>query len=187
MARTVQRSRVGVMAIGAWGVVLGDIGTSPLYAFSEIFMGAHTIPVVEDRVLGGWSLIFWTLTLVVSVEYVVIGAALFYGDGVITPALSGLSAVEGIAVVAPGLGAFVVQIALVILVVLFLIGCFGTGRVGGVFGPAMLLWFSIIALLGVSSVLQTPEVLQSINPIHAVGFFQMEPLTSFLALGSVVL
>ena len=117
----------------------------------------------------------------------VIGAALFHGDGVITPALSLLSAVEGIAVVAPGLRSFVVPIALVILVALFLIQRFGTGRVGGVFGPVMLLWFSIIALLGVSSVVQTPEVLQSINPIHAVGFLQREPLTSFLALGSVVL
>ena len=139
MTRKVQRSRVGLLAIGALGVVLGDIGTSPLYAFSEIFMGAHTIPVVEGRVLGALSMIFWTLTLVVSVKYVVIvmragsdgeggvmalasmasmalrkhrtgiaimvfgviGAALFYGDGVITPALSVLSAVEGIEVVAP--------------------------------------------------------------------------------------
>ena len=225
MTRKVQRSRVGLLAIGALGVVLGDIGTSPLYAFSEIFMGAHTIPVVEGRVLGALSMIFWTLTLVVSVKYVVIvmragsdgeggvmalasmasialrkhrtgiaimvfgviGAALFYGDGVITPALSVLSAVEGIEVVAPALGDFVVPIALVILVALFLMQRYGTGRVGAVFGPLMLLWFFVIALLGIFSVVQTPEVLQSINPIHAVDFFQNEPLTSFLALGSVVL
>ena len=225
MTRKVQRSRVGLLAIGALGVVLGDIGTSPLYAFSEIFMGAHTIPVVEGRVLGALSMIFWTLTLVVSVKYVVIvmragsdgeggvmalasmasmalrkhrtgiaimvfgviGAALFYGDGVITPALSVLSAVEGIEVVAPALGDFVVPIALVILVALFLMQRYGTGRVGAVFGPLMLLWFFVIALWGIFSVVQTPEVLQSINPIHAVDFFQNEPLTSFLALGSVVL
>jgi len=225
MTRKVQRSRVGLLAIGALGVVLGDIGTSPLYAFSEIFMGAHTIPVVEGRVLGALSMIFWTLTLVVSVKYVVIvmragsdgeggvmalasmasmalrkhrtgiaimvfgviGAALFYGDGVITPALSVLSAVEGIEVVAPALGDFVVPIALVILVALFLMQRYGTGRVGAVFGPLMLLWFFVIALLGIFSVVQTPEVLRSINPIHAVDFFQNEPLTSFLALGSVVL
>jgi KUP system potassium uptake protein len=225
MVRNLQRSRVGLLALGALGVVLGDIGTSPLYAFSEIFMGAHTIPVVEGRVLGALSMIFWTLTLVVSVKYVVIvmragsdgeggvmalasmasmalrkhrtgiaimvfgviGAALFYGDGIITPALSVLSAVEGIEVVAPALGDFVVPIALVILVVLFLMQRYGTGRVGKVFGPVMLLWFFVIALLGIFSVVQTPEVLRSLNPVHAVGFFQDEPLTAFLALGSVVL
>lgn len=213
------------MALGALGVVFGDIGTSPLYAFGEIFLGAHDIPATTDRVLGALSLVFWTLTLIVSVKYVlivmradnegeggimslaslataavrrhraaavimvfgVIGAALFYGDGVITPAISVLSAVEGLGVAAPALDSFVVPIALVLLVGLFAIQRFGTHRVGAIFGPIMLAWFVIIGILGFVSVVQSPQVLASISPTYAVDFLVSDPWTAFLALGSVVL
>ena len=219
------KSGVGLLAVGALGVVFGDIGTSPLYAFSEIFSGAHTIPVVESRVLGALSMVFWTLTLIVSVKYVLIvmradnqgeggimvlsslasnavkrhrlgaglmllgliGAALFYGDGLITPAVSVLSAVEGIGVAAPSLNSLVIPIALVILFFFFAVQRFGTGKVGRVFGPIMVIWFLALAVLGLLSVIQTPAVLRSINPAHAVSFFQGEPMLAFLALGSIVL
>ena len=214
-----------LLALGALGVVFGDIGTSPLYAFSEIFDGAHDLGVTEDRVLGALSLVFWTLTLIVSVKYVlivmradnqgeggimalaslatsvvrrhraaalimvfgVIGAALFYGDGMITPAVSVLSAVEGLEIAAPGLSSLVVPIALVLLIGLFTVQRYGTGRVGAVFGPVMLVWFVIIGVLGLASVWQSPGVLISILPTYAVSFLVSDPLAGFLALGSVVL
>ena len=220
-----RRSGSGLLALGALGVVFGDIGTSPLYAFGEIFLGAHDIAVSVDRVMGALSLVFWTLTLIVSVKYVlivmradnegeggimalaslatsavrrhrsaalimvfgVLGAALFYGDGIITPAVSVLSAVEGLEVAAPGLSAFVIPIALVLLVGLFLIQRFGTHRVGAVFGPVMVVWFVSIGALGLVSVVQSPSVLASISPTYAVSFMMSDPLTAFLALGSVVL
>ena len=219
------RRGLGLLTVGAIGVVFGDIGTSPLYAFTQIFSGAHTIPVVEARVLGALSMVFWTLTLVVSVKYVVIvmradnqgeggimvlaslasnavkrhrasaglmllgltGAALFYGDGLITPAISVLSAVEGIGVAAPSLNRLVIPIALVILFLFFAVQRFGTGRVGRVFGPIMIVWFLSIAILGLTSIIKTPGVLRSINPYYAFTFFSGEPGLAFLALGAIVL
>lgn len=219
------RRGTGLLALGALGIVFGDIGTSPLYAFSEIFLGAHEIPVTEARVLGALSLVFWTLTLIVSVKYVaivmradnegeggimalaalavavvrrhrsasiimvfgVVGAALFYGDGMITPAISVLSAVEGLEVGAPMLASYVVPIALVLLVGLFTIQRFGTHRVGAVFGPTMLVWFVILAVLGLVSLLESPGVLRSISPTYAISFIVSDPGQAFLALGSVVL
>jgi KUP system potassium uptake protein len=220
-----RRTATGILALGALGVVFGDIGTSPLYAFGEIFLGAHDIPATTERVLGALSLVFWTLTVIVSVKYVlivmradnegeggimslaslatavvrrarsaavimvfgVLGAALFYGDGVITPAISVLSAVEGLEVAAPGLQSLVLPIAVVLLVGLFAIQRFGTHRVGAVFGPIMLVWFAVIGVLGAASVAQSPEVFASISPAYAVTFMQSDPGTAFLALGSVVL
>ena len=222
-ART--RAGTGLLAVGALGVVFGDIGTSPLYAFSEIFLGAHEIPVNETRVFGALSLVFWTLTLIVSVKYVlivmradnegeggimalaalavaavkrhrsasiimvfgVIGAALFYGDGMITPAVSVLSAVEGLEVAAPDLASYVVPIALVLLVGLFAIQRFGTHRVGSVFGPIMIVWFVLLAVFGLASLVQSPQVLASISPTYAFEFIVGDPMQAFLALGSVVL
>jgi len=219
------RGRTGLLALGALGIVFGDIGTSPLYAFSEIFSGAHDLAVTDDRVLGALSLVFWTLTLIVSVKYVlivmradndgeggimalaalavgsvrrhrsatvimvfgVIGAALFYGDGMITPAVSVLSAVEGLEVAAPALEAWVIPIALVLLVGLFVSQRFGTHRIGAVFGPIMLVWFVLLGALGLFSVVQTPEVLRSVSPTYAVAFLAADPGSAFLALGSVVL
>ena len=225
-ARPAPRAGLGRLTVGAIGIVFGDIGTSVLYAFEEVFEGAHDVGVTESRVLGAVSLIFWTLTLIVSVKYVLIvmradndgeggimaltaltrrlpdlkartvtllgfmgvmGAALFYGDGMITPAVSVLSAVEGMEIAAPSLASFVVPVAVVILVALFVVQRFGTARVGVVFGPVMLVWFAVIALLGLASVVRTPEVLVAISPTHAIGLFVSEPLIAFLSLGSVVL
>ena len=220
-----RKPRTRLLALGALGVVFGDIGTSPLYAFSEIFTGAHDIQPTEPRVLGALSLVFWTLTLIVTVKYVlivmradndgeggimalaslatsavrrhrsaatimvfgVLGAALFYGDGLITPAVSVLSAVEGLEVAAPSLSAYVIPISVALLVGLFAAQRFGTGRVGVAFGPVMLLWFIVIGILGVASVAQSPGVLVSVVPTYAVSFLASDPLTGFLALGSVVL
>lgn len=215
-----------VLGLGALGVVFGDIGTSPLYAFQSIFNGSRAVPTLEPRVMGAASLVFWTLTLVVSFKYVLIvmragnkgeggvialaalaaksgaktrrgrmflmglgilGAALFYGDGMITPAISVLSAVQGLEVVAPGLSSLVVPVSLVVLVALFLAQQFGTGRVGMAFGPIMVVWFLAIGLLGLFSLVQTPEVLAAIAPTYAVSFFIGEPGLAFLALGAVVL
>ncbi len=215
--------RKAILTVGALGVVFGDIGTSPLYAFQEIFSGVHDIPAIEHRVYGAASMVFWTLTLIVSIKYVLIvmradndgeggimalaslavskvkhrrklimslgilGAALFYGDGMITPAVSVLSAVEGLELVDPGLTEWVVPIALVILVGLFMVQRHGTGKIGVAFGPVMIVWFITIAILGFSSLIQNPEILAAINPKYAVGFFTGEPMLAFLALGSVVL
>jgi KUP system potassium uptake protein len=218
--------RVAPLALGALGVVFGDIGTSPLYAFQQIFTGAHTIQATHTTVYGSLSLVFWTLTLVVTVKYVLIvmhadndgeggimalaaltarhrfrnakvaftllalgvfGAALFYGDSIITPAVSVLSAIEGLEVAQPSLQPLVVPLAIVILVALFAVQRVGTARVGGAFGPIMLVWFATIAVLGVVSIAQTPAVLAAINPAYGVSLFLDEPKTAFLSLGSVIL
>ncbi|MDQ1247428.1 MAG: system potassium uptake protein [Actinomycetota bacterium] len=205
--------------------MFGDIGTSVLYTFEEIFSGPHRIEVQTDRAVGAVSMIFWTLTLIVSVKYVLVvmrasnqgeggimaltalisrlklgpralavlaglgvfGAALFYGDGMITPAVSVLSAVEGIEIAAPGLDHYVEVIAIVVLGLLFAAQKFGTHRVGAAFGPVMLLWLVAIGLLGLASIVQTPEVLKAISPTYAIGLAVSEPLVAFLSLGSVVL
>lgn len=222
-AEVPRSNRKALLALGALGVVFGDIGTSPLYAFQEIFDGVHDIPAVEHRVYGAASMVFWTLTLIVSIKYVLIvmradndgeggimalaslavskvkhrrklimglgilGAALFYGDGMITPAVSVLSAVEGLELVDPGLTPWVVPIAVVILVALFMVQRHGTGKMGAAFGPVMFIWFVTIAVLGLVSLVQTPEIVAAINPMYAVSFFSGEPMLAFLALGSVVL
>lgn len=221
-----KRTGLPLLTLGALGIVFGDIGTSPLYAFSEIFGNSHSIPVNESRVMGAASLVFWTLTMIVSVKYVlvvmradnkgeggimalaslaagpkfhiakarnwiltagILGAALFYGDGMITPAVSVLSAVEGLEIVNPSLGDWVVPIAVAILLVLFMVQRFGTHVIGKAFGPVMLVWFVAIGVLGLASVVGNPEVIQAINPIHAVDFFLGDTWIAFLALGSVVL
>jgi KUP system potassium uptake protein len=213
------------LAIGAIGIVFGDIGTSPLYAFRETFHGHHHLTLDTTNIMGVISLMFWSMMAVVTLKYVTIimradnkgeggslallalisgragkkkwtagivllgvfATALFYGDSMITPAVSVLSAVEGIAVAAPGLGGLVVPIAVVILVALFAIQSTGTARVGAFFGPIMLLYFAVIATLGTLSIVQSPGVLWALSPLHAVEFFARDPLPAFLALGSVVL
>ena len=213
------------MALGALGVVFGDIGTSPLYSVQVTF-GEQGIPVSTENVLGVMSLIFWSLVLVVSLKYVVFimradnkgeggimalmalaqrstrdnirlrrvivvlglfGASLFYGDGVITPAVSILSAVEGVKVAAPALDRFVVPITLVIVVGLFAVQKRGTATMGAMFGPIMLLWFAALAALGLWQIVQQPQVLYALNPWHAVVFFRDNGTHAFLALGGVVL
>ncbi len=197
------------VALAAMGVVFGDIGTSPLYMMKEVFNVHHGLAVTPANVLGVLSLVFWALTIVVSLKYVVyitradnrgeggimaltslalrttrsprlaslmsavglFGAALFYGDGVITPAISVLSAVEGLEVATPAFRPFVLPISLVVLTGLFVIQSKGTARVGAVFGPVMLFWFATLGVLGAMNVVRHPDVLQAFNPLHAVHFF----------------
>ena len=213
------------LAAGALGVVFGDIGTSPLYALQATFTGAVTPD--RDGVYGVISLVFWAVTLIVSVKYVtfimradndgeggimaliarvqtidlrearwakmalialgIFGASLFYGDGMITPAISVLSAVEGLNVVSPSLDSVVVEITLVIITILFAIQRFGTGAVGRLFGPVMGVWFTILAVAGTASVVQDPGIIKAISPTYGIGFLFEHGGVAFAALGSVVL
>ncbi len=213
------------LMLGATGVVFGDIGTSPLYAFRESFIGHHKLPLDSFHVIGVLSLLIWALVLVVTVKYVfvtmradnrgeggsfallaliqriakrspalpwiataaLIATALFYGDAIITPAISILSAVEGLTLLSPTFGDLVIPITLAIIVVLFAIQRFGTGIVGTLFGPVMLLWFVTIGVLGAIQVVGHPQVLGAINPAHAARFFLADPVRAFFTLGTVVL
>ncbi|KQM19483.1 potassium transporter Kup [Novosphingobium sp. Leaf2] len=213
------------LALGAVGVVFGDIGTSPIYAFRETFVGPHPLAIDELHILGVVSLIFWSMTLVVSVQYVsvlmradnkgqggslalvalisgtirktryspllvllgVFATSLFYGDSMITPAVSVLSAVEGLTVVESSLSPFVLPIALVLLVGLFIIQKRGTARIGALFSPIMVLYFATLAVLGIYHLIQMPQVLVALNPWYAIQFFLTDKILGFLALGSVVL
>ena len=217
--------KTATLALGAIGVVFGDIGTSPLYALKESFIGHHRLAVDVPHLYGVISLIFWTMTLIVTLKYVliilradnrgeggslallalivrngtehrwskgivllgIVATALFYGDAIITPAISVLSAVEGLTIVQAGLAPLVLPIAIAVLIGLFAIQSRGTARVGLIFGPVMLVYFAVLAVLGVASVLRHPEVLGALSPHHAYHFFAMDPVRAFLALGSVVL
>jgi KUP system potassium uptake protein len=217
--------RMTALAMGAIGVVYGDLGTSPLYTLKEAF-GERGLAPTPDNVLGVLSLVFWTLMLVVSIKYAgfimradnkgeggimaltalaqrsvrssgrarwwimvlgLFGASLFFGDGVITPAISVLSAVEGLEVAAPALTPYVVPITVVILLGLFAIQRRGSGKVGAVFGPVMCVWFVAIALLGAIQVAQHPFVLKALSPHYAVQFFAVAGWPAFFALSAVVL
>jgi KUP system potassium uptake protein len=215
------------LAIGAIGIVFGDIGTSPIYAFRETFAGHHTLIPDSLHIYGVLSLIFWSMMIIVTLKYVTIimradnkgeggslallalinrslggqkrwtsgivllgvfATALFYGDSMITPAISVLSAVEGLTTVNTGLGPFVVPIAIGILVGLFAIQSRGTARVGLLFGPVMIFYFAVLAVLGVMHIMDHPAVLTAmINPLNAFYFFAADPLRAFIAMGSVVL
>jgi KUP system potassium uptake protein len=215
------------LAVGAIGIVFGDIGTSPIYAFRETFAGHHTLHVDQMHINGVLSLIFWSMMIIVTLKYVTIimradnkgeggslallalinrqlggkkrwtagivllgvfATALFYGDSMITPAISVLSAVEGLTTVNAGLQPFVIPIAVGILIGLFAIQSHGTARVGALFGPVMLFYFTVIAVLGVMHIVDRPQViLATVNPVHVFTFFFDEPLRAFIALGSVVL
>nr|WP_218179333.1 potassium transporter Kup [Hydrogenophaga aromaticivorans] len=211
--------------MGAIGVVYGDIGTSVLYAIKEIFGSGH-VPFTHENVYGVLSIVFWTLTVIVSLKYVVLvlradnageggliamlalasqavkdkpelrkwllvigifGTSLFYGDGVITPAISVLSAVEGLEVVSPAFKQYVVPITLVVLFGLFFVQKRGTGGIGKFFGPITVLWFVSIAVLGVSHIVGHPEILAALSPHHALRFIWQQPGTTFIILGAVVL
>jgi KUP system potassium uptake protein len=209
------------LAVAALGIVYGDIGTSPLYTVKQCFDNAG---VNETRVFGVLSLIAWSLTLVVTVKYVLvmmradnrgeggilalmvlamraasarrsrwimwaglIGAALFYGDGVITPSISVLSAVEGLTVATPALEAYVVPLTLLLLVTLFIVQRRGTGLVGGYFGPIMILWFGVIGILGGLEIARHPSILLAVDPRYAVDLLLNHPWHGFVLLGSVVL
>ena len=214
------------LVVGALGVVYGDIGTSPLYAFREAFTEeAHVLTVDRINVFGVCSLAFWALVMIISLKYLffvmkadnhgeggilaltslvmqrkgsvvkagllvslgVFGTALLYGDGIITPAISVLSAVEGLNEVSTSFERWIIPIAVAILIGLFSVQKRGTGAVGRVFGPIMIVWFTVIALLGLRHIVHAPEVIQSINPVWAVRFFEHESMKAFLALGSIFL
>jgi KUP system potassium uptake protein len=219
------KSSLAALTLGAIGVVYGDIGTSVLYAIKEIFGSGH-VPFTHDNVYGVLSIVFWTLTVIVSLKYVVLvlradnageggliamlalasqavkdrpelrkwllaigifGTSLFYGDGVITPAISVLSAVEGLEVVSPAFKQYVVPITLVVLFGLFFVQKRGTGGIGKFFGPITVLWFLAIAVLGVSHIVGHPEILGALSPHHALRFMWQQPGTTFIILGAVVL
>src|SRR3954452_15606500 len=215
------------LVIGAIGIVYGDIGTSPIYAFRETFAGHHTLIPDRLHIYGVLRLIFWSMMIIVTLKYVsiimradnkgeggslallalinrtlggkkrwtggivmlgVFATALFYGDSMITPAMSVLSAVEGLTTVNAGLEPFVIPIAVVILVGLFAIQARGTAKVGLLFGPVMLFYFATLAVLGVMHIVKDPSVIVAmINPLNAVYFFTTDFVRAFIALGSVVL
>jgi KUP system potassium uptake protein len=215
------------LALAALGIVFGDIGTSPLYAFEQVFSnGIHSVPVNQNNIYGVLSLFFWSLMMVVTLKYVIfmmradnhgeggimalmalamgklqenspkrrtllilglLGASFFYGDGVITPAISVLSAVEGLELISPDLKKMEIPVALGILLVLFWTQRRGTGAIGLLFGPLMLIWFLIIGALGVLNILQHPGVLVALNPFYAIDFLTTHGLLAFFALGAVVL
>ena len=213
------------LAVGAIGVVFGDIGTSPLYSLKESFAGPHPLLIDRPHIFGVLSLIFWTMTLVVTIKYVIVtmradndgeggslallalivrhrgkmkwtrgivllgvlATALFYGDAIITPAISVLSAVEGIKIVSPSFAPYIVPASLLILIGLFLIQSRGTAKVGLVFGPIMLFYFVVIGVMGIFGIVRDPRILGAINPYWALNFFLLDPMLAFLALGSVVL
>ncbi len=217
------RRRTIKLSLAALGVVYGDIGTSPLYALRECFHGPHGLGFDRVRVFGVLSLMFWALTIIVTLKYLVyvmradnrgeggvlalmalathgsprrgpilvvlglFGAALLYGDGVITPAISVLSAVEGLGVAAPGLERFVVPLTILILVALFVAQRRGTGGIGAVFGPITLLWFLTLAALGIPWIIREPQILAALSPHYGAEFLLREGYPGFLILGSVFL
>jgi KUP system potassium uptake protein len=220
------RSPVALLTLSALGVVFGDIGTSPLYAFKEVFSGSHGVALNAAHVLAALSLIFWAVMLVVSLKYVtivlnfdnrgeggilallafagrllrknprlqwiaggiaVLGASLFFGDAIITPAISVLSAVEGLSVAAPAMERAIIPLTIVVLVALFATQRRGTASIGRFFGWVMLVWFGVLALLGARSIVQTPAVLKALDPTHALAFAAHEPGIAFIVLGAVFL
>ncbi len=217
---------LGTLALGALGIVFGDIGTSPLYALRECFSHEDGIPLLPENILGVLSLILWALVIVICLKYMyvvmradnrgeggilslmalaqktvkkeglffhtivilgVAGAALLYGDGIITPAISVLSAVEGVGVLAPGLNSLVVPLTCIVLTFLFSLQAAGTHRIGVVFGPTILIWFIIIGALGINSIFSEPGVLVAANPLYGLRFLMNNNFEGIIVLGSVVL
>ncbi|HVM38648.1 MAG TPA: potassium transporter Kup [Sphingomicrobium sp.] len=218
---------LGKLMVGAIGIVYGDIGTSPIYAFRETFAGHHTLSPDRLHIFGVLSLIFWSMMIIVTLKYLsvimradnkgeggslallalinrstgtkrrwtggivllgVFATALFYGDSMITPAISVLSAVEGLTTVEASLEPYVIPTAIAILVGLFAIQRRGTARVGNLFSPVMLVYFTTLAILGLIQIVKYPAVLlEMLNPLNSFAFFFSEPLPAFIAMGSVVL
>jgi KUP system potassium uptake protein len=218
-------AKLAALTLGAIGIVYGDIGTSPLYAFKEVFAHGH-LPVTPGNILGVLSLMFWTLTIIVTLKYVslilradnngegglvamlalassavnehprtkrvllalgIFGTAIFFGDGVITPAISVLSAVEGLEVAAPGMQQYVIPVTLVVLTLLFIVQKKGTGGIGKFFGPITALWFLVLGVLGVGHIIHNPNVLLAMSPHYAMGFIFDHPHAAFVSLGAVIL
>ncbi len=214
------------MTLAAVGIVYGDIGTSPLYAMKEVFSPEHGLILTQANLLGVVSLIFWSLTAVVSIKYVTLilradnhgeggimallalalssvgktsrsyfpllviglfGAALFFGDGIITPAISVLSAIEGLEVATPAFKPYVVPLTLVLLTLLYAVQKHGTAGIGQWFGPIMLIWFVTLAGMGIVNIIAAPQILAALNPVHALQFMIQNRWIAFIALGAVVL
>ena len=221
-----KKSSLAALTLAAVGIVYGDIGTSPLYTLRAIFDQEHGLPLNTPNILGIVSLIFWSLTIIVSLKYVtlvlradnrgeggimalmalatnsvtrhsswhfpllvigVLGATMFYGDSVITPAISVLGAIEGLEVAAPGMSHYVVPIAVVVLLALYSVQRHGTAGIGRFFGPVMLVWFIALAVMGVINIIQAPVILRALNPWEALRFMLENKLLAFVALGAVVL
>ncbi len=221
-----KKSKLIALTLAAVGIVYGDIGTSPLYTLKTIFDPTHGLPLNGPNLLGVVSLIFWGLTIIVSLKYVtlvlradnrgeggiialmalalgsvskgsrlylvllltgVFGAALFYGDSVITPAISVLSAIEGLEVATPAMKPYVVPLTIIVLVALYSVQSHGTAGIGRWFGPIMTLWFLVLAVMGLVNIVHNPEVLAAINPIHAYAFMINNRIIAFIALGAIVL
>lgn len=226
MQNKVNKPAVPALTLAALGVVFGDIGTSPLYALKESFHATRGLPINEINVLGILSLIFWTITLIVSIKYVLVimradnngeggimallalnlrqkglspptkliiiilgfvGASLFFGDGIITPAISVLSAVEGLSIATPTFDRFIIPISIGILIALFAVQRHGSAVMGKFFGPITLIWFLSIGAIGISSIIQSPFVLALLSPHWAFLFVVNNPLISFFVMGAVVL
>jgi KUP system potassium uptake protein len=220
------RTGLPAAALAALGVVFADIGTSPLYAFREAFRPGVGLPLDAGNIYAVLSMIFWAVTLIVSLKYVtimlrfdnrgeggvlallswcmhrlrarpkllwfaailgILAVSLFYGDAVLTPAISVLAAAEGLAVASPALAPFVLPVSLAIVVLVFLIQRGGTDAIGALFGPLMLLWFGTLALTGLLSVLESPEVLAALDPRYALRFALEHPGMAFVAAGAVFL
>jgi KUP system potassium uptake protein len=220
------KKNASALLVAALGVVYGDIGTSPLYAFRESLTGPHGIGTSPEAVFGVLSMIFWAVTIVISLKYMLlvlaadndgeggdlallalvlrqipsggrlrriaiigglVSAAMFYGDSIITPAISVLSAVEGLRVVSPAFGSMVLPLTLVILLGLFVAQRHGTGKVGGVFGPVMLVWFAVLALLGIVEIVRNPVVLEALDPLMAVRFALEYPALTGTVMAAVFL
>ncbi len=216
--------KLAALTLGSIGVVYGDIGTSPLYAFRESLHAAHNGSAIQPEVvLGILSLIIWALIIIVTLKYVVLllradnngeggilslmalahkslgkrgawtlalgmtGAAMFYGDAIITPAISVLSAVEGVKLIAHGIDYFIIPISLIILLFLFSFQRQGTGKVSWIFGPIMALWFIILAIGGLDEISRYPQVLAAINPLHGLKFLSSHGYSAFITLGAVFL
>ncbi|NNG25063.1 potassium transporter Kup [Telluria aromaticivorans] len=221
-----KKSSVAALTLAAVGIVYGDIGTSPLYTLRAIFDREHGLPLTTPNVLGIISLIFWSLTVIVSLKYVtlvlradnrgeggimalmalatnsvtrhsrwhfpllligVIGATMFYGDSVITPAISVLGAIEGLEVAAPGMSHYVVPLAVVVLVLLYSVQSHGTAGIGRFFGPIMVVWFIALAIMGIINIIEAPVILNALNPYYAMTFMLDNKFLAFVALGAVVL
>ncbi len=221
----IAEKKVLPLVVGAIGVVFGDIGTSPLYTIRECFSGVEKLAITHDNVLGILSLIFWSVTMIVTIKYslfimrsdnqgqggilalmalalqkvnsererrivlmlAMMGAALFYGDGMITPAISVLSAIEGLTVATNVFDDYVLPITMAIVVGLFLVQSRGTGTVGAYFGPVICVWFSVLALLGVAQIVAHPSVLEALNPYYALKFTLANGWIAFVVLGAVLL
>jgi KUP system potassium uptake protein len=218
--------RMTALTLGALGIVFGDIGTSPLYAMRETLLATGGAAPARLAILGGLSLIFWSLIIVVTVKYVglimradndgeggvlalaalalrsqglgrrirqvigisaILGLALFYGDGMLTPAISVLSAVEGLSIESTAFTKIILPLTVVILVGLFVMQSRGTAKIGRLFGPVMVVWFLVLAGLGIGAIIQSPAILWAVNPYYAAHLFIAAPWMAFVALGSVVL